>query len=103
LVSELTSAGRRAIGSVADILDTAAFGAAVDATIKAFGGVHVLVNNAAIFGQLTFKPFYEIGADEWDKVMAVNGRGTVQCGKAGVAPIPAPKYGQIHNKTSGPG
>ena len=42
VVHELTSAGHRAIGSVADILDAAAFGATVDATIKAFGGVHIL-------------------------------------------------------------
>jgi NAD(P)-dependent dehydrogenase (short-subunit alcohol dehydrogenase family) len=97
LVSELTSAGRRAIGSLADILDTAAIGATVDATIKAFGGVHILVNNAAIFGQLTFKPFYEIGADEWDKVMAVNVRGTVECVKGVLC---NQKYGKIINISS---
>ncbi len=101
LVHELTLAGHRAIGSVADILDPAAFGATVDATVKAFGGVHILVNNAAIFGQLKFKPFYEISTDEWDKVMAVNVRGTVECVKAVLPQMRAQKYGKIINISSG--
>ncbi len=101
LAHELTSAGHRAIGSVADILDPAAFGATVDATVKAFGGVHILVNNAAIFGQLKFKPFFEISADEWDKVMAVNVRGTVECVKAVLPHMRAQKYGKIINISSG--
>jgi NAD(P)-dependent dehydrogenase (short-subunit alcohol dehydrogenase family) len=101
LAHELTSAGHRAIGSVADILDPAAFGATVDATVKAFGGVHILVNNAAIFGQLKFKPFFEIVADEWDKLMAVNVRGTVECVKAVLPQMRAQKYGKIINISSG--
>jgi NAD(P)-dependent dehydrogenase (short-subunit alcohol dehydrogenase family) len=101
LVQELTSAGRRVIGSVVDILDPAALARTVDATIKAFGGVHILVNNAAVFGQLTFKPFFEISAEEWDKVMAVNVRGTVECVKAVLPHMRVQKYGKIINVSSG--
>jgi NAD(P)-dependent dehydrogenase (short-subunit alcohol dehydrogenase family) len=100
VVKEITATGQRAIGSTVDILDEAALAAMVAATVKAFGGVHILVNNAAIFGQLTFKPFYEISAAEWDKVMAVNVRGSIECVKAVLPHMRQQKYGKIINISS---
>jgi len=37
-----------------------------------FGRIDVLVNNAALYADLVFKPFYEFTVEEWDKLMAVN-------------------------------
>lgn len=37
--------------------------------------LHGLVNNAAIFSSLKLKSFWDIDANEWDQVMAVNVRG----------------------------
>jgi NAD(P)-dependent dehydrogenase (short-subunit alcohol dehydrogenase family) len=84
-VDAIASAGGKAIGSTTDIMKPDALAAMVDTTVKAFGGVHILVNNAAIFGQLTFKPFFQITAEEWDRVMTVNVRGSVECVKAVLA------------------
>ncbi|MGV3712883.1 SDR family NAD(P)-dependent oxidoreductase [Pseudolysinimonas sp.] len=44
---------------------------------KAFSGgrVHVLINNAAIYGGLRRAPFDEITEDEWDRVLSVNLKG----------------------------
>jgi NAD(P)-dependent dehydrogenase (short-subunit alcohol dehydrogenase family) len=42
----------------------------------AYGAVHGLINNAAVFSSLSLKPFWEIDSAEWDLVMSVNVRGT---------------------------
>ena len=47
-----------------------------------FGRIDVLVNNAALYGGLEPKPFHQLSVEEWDRVMAVNVRGTWLCIKA---------------------
>ncbi|MBI4482904.1 MAG: SDR family oxidoreductase [Acidobacteria bacterium] len=49
---------------------------------QAFGGIDVLVNNAALYSTLQRKPFHEISPEEWDRVMAVNLRGPFLCARA---------------------
>ena len=51
-----------------------------------FGGVDVLVSNAAVFATLKPTPFEAIAEAEWDRVMAVNVRGIWNCARA-VAPV----------------
>jgi 3-oxoacyl-[acyl-carrier protein] reductase len=59
-------------------------------TAETFGRIDILVNNAALFGGIEIKnfikPFDEIEAEEWDRVMAVNLKGIFLCCKA-VAPF----------------
>ncbi len=45
------------------------------------GGLDALVNNAAVV-DLERRPFWEIPADEWDRVLAVNVRGPWLCSRA---------------------
>jgi len=73
----------------------------VKATVAAYGTVHGLVNNAAMFGSLKLQPFMDIESDEWDKVMAVNTRGVFECVKAVVPIMRNQKYGKIINIASG--
>ena len=47
----------------------------LDAAVAAFGGLDVLVNNAAIYATIERANFWEIDPNEWDKVMAVNVKG----------------------------
>jgi NAD(P)-dependent dehydrogenase (short-subunit alcohol dehydrogenase family) len=51
-----------------------------DLAVKEFGGIDILVNNAAI--GIERKAFFEISTEEWDRVMAVNLRGYWLCVKA---------------------
>jgi len=44
-------------------------------TVERFGRIDILVTNAAIFGGIKLKPFYEVTEEEWDKLMAVNLKG----------------------------
>jgi NAD(P)-dependent dehydrogenase (short-subunit alcohol dehydrogenase family) len=56
--------GGRAIGLTADVTDEAQVGAAVDAAVAAFGGIDILVNNAAIFNK---KGVLDMSLAEWNQ------------------------------------
>jgi NAD(P)-dependent dehydrogenase (short-subunit alcohol dehydrogenase family) len=101
VVAEIKAAGGQAIGRVCDVTDPTAVAALVRATDEAFGGVQVLVNNAALFGKIPMKPFFEITSAEWDRVMAVNTRGPFECVKAVLPVMKRQHYGKIINITSG--
>jgi len=69
-------------------------------TVNAFGRIDILINNAAIFINIQRHPFYEISADEWDRVSAVNIKGPFLCAKAVFAQMKEQKYGKIINISS---
>ncbi|MGH7109006.1 MAG: SDR family NAD(P)-dependent oxidoreductase [Stellaceae bacterium] len=64
VVREIRAAGGQAIGQICDVSDPQAVAALVQATEQAFGGIQVLVNNAALFGKIALKPFFEIPSQE---------------------------------------
>jgi NAD(P)-dependent dehydrogenase (short-subunit alcohol dehydrogenase family) len=70
-------------------------------TVKAFGRIDILVNNAAIFSTLELRPFEEIDAGEWRKVMEVNTLGVFLCCRACVPHMRAAGGGRIINLASG--
>ena len=70
-------------------------------TMKAFGRIDILVNNAAIFSTLELKPFERIPAEEWRKVMDVNTLGVFLCCRACAAHMRKGGYGRIINLASG--
>lgn len=70
--------------------------AAVDATLEAFGGLDVMVNNAGIE---IVKPLFEQGEDEFDKVMGINVKG-VWLGMRHAVPALAESGGNIVNLAS---
>lgn len=100
-VAAIREAGGEAIGTVCNIADAGAVATMVAATLQAFGGVQGLVNNAALFATLPKRPFEEISSAEFDRVMAVNVRGTFECIKAVMPAMRAQGYGKIVNIASG--
>jgi NAD(P)-dependent dehydrogenase (short-subunit alcohol dehydrogenase family) len=60
---------------VFDVADDASVTALVAETVKRFGRIDILVNNAAVYSTLTPRNFDEWDVETWDKVMAVNVRG----------------------------
>lgn len=70
------------------------------AAIDAFGGIDVLVNNAALYGSLTFAPFDKLDESEWDSAMDVNVKGVWQCCKAVVPSMREREGGAIVNISS---
>ena len=100
-VETITAAGGRAIGVSCDVTDTAQIADMVKSTIEAFGGVDILINNAARVVDFDHGSFLDIDEAEWDSVMRVNTRGAFSCVKA-VAPIMRKAgHGKIVNISSG--
>ena len=97
----IRQAGGEVVSVAADVTSPGDVAAMVKATIDTFGGVHGLVNNAAMFGSLKQQHFTEIASDEWDKVMAVNTRGVFECVKACVPQMRKQQYGKVINIASG--
>lgn len=89
-----------AIAVRVDVADRASAGAMAEAALAAWGRIDVLVNSAAIFSTLVMKPFEQIGADEFDRVMAVNARGTFNCCQAVAHAMREQGAGKIVNISS---
>ncbi len=67
------AAGGEAIGVAADISDEASVKAMYDASANAFGSPDILIHSAAIFPKYAL---LDITPDQWDKIHAVNMRGS---------------------------
>lgn len=82
----LTAAGVKAIGVEVDITDPASVARMVERARDAFGGVDILVNNAALMLEALGNRTSTIGLDDWNRIFAVNLTGALLCSQA-VAPI----------------
>jgi NAD(P)-dependent dehydrogenase (short-subunit alcohol dehydrogenase family) len=68
-VAALEAMGISALFAKADVGDSPQVRSAVQAAVKQFGRIDVMVNNAAV---MTFDPVVKLTEADWDKVMAVN-------------------------------
>ena len=94
---EIADAGGRALAVQTDVADPGSVQGMADATLKAFGRIDALVNNAAIFSTLTMQPFDEIPLDEWERVMRVNVTGPYLCIRAVAPAMRKAQWGRIVN------
>jgi len=101
VAAAITDGGGRALAVRADVADPDAARAMARAATERFGRIDILVNNAAVFGNLALKPFDQIDGAEWDLVMRVNVRGVFECVKAVVPAMRARRSGSIVNISSG--
>lgn len=83
-----------------DISQWPAVQAMAAAVAERWGGIDGLVNNAAMAYRLGGQRFDSIREEEWDRVMAVNVRGTWNCCKAVVPYMRARGKGKIVNVAS---
>jgi NAD(P)-dependent dehydrogenase (short-subunit alcohol dehydrogenase family) len=86
---------------ICDVSDENSVKRLVARTMERFGKIDVLVNNAALYAPLHEQKFTEIDVDLWDKVMAVNLRGTFLMAKHVAPRMAERKYGKIINVGSG--
>ncbi|ULN48353.1 bifunctional aldolase/short-chain dehydrogenase [Mycolicibacterium goodii] len=79
-----------AVGIAADVTDEAAVQAAVDATVLAFGGIDIVVNNA---GLSLSKSLLDTTAEDWDLQHNVMARGSFLVSKAAARALIDQKLG----------
>jgi NAD(P)-dependent dehydrogenase (short-subunit alcohol dehydrogenase family) len=96
----INSGGGQAIFTQTDVTKYNSVERMVQATIGRFDRIDALVNNAAIYYGIDPKPFTEISEDEWDRMMAVNVKGTWTCARAVAPQMIKQEKGKIINVAS---
>jgi NAD(P)-dependent dehydrogenase (short-subunit alcohol dehydrogenase family) len=99
--ARFTAAGHRALGLAADVTVAEDMARMAEAARAAFGGVDILVNNAAYFSPIVPGPFEAIDPAEWRRVMDVNTLGLFLACRACVPLMKARGGGRIVNLASG--
>ena len=93
----LTAQGVRSLALTVDVADASAVQEMVARTIESLGGLHILVNNAAI---CPLAPIEEISETEWDRVLDVNLKGPFLCTQAALPIMRQQRWGRIINIAS---
>jgi NAD(P)-dependent dehydrogenase (short-subunit alcohol dehydrogenase family) len=92
VADEIVATGGKALAAQADITDTASVQAMADKAKATFGGIDILVNNAALMVEIVDKPLIQTDRARFDKGMAVNVWGAINCAQV-VAPFMAERGG----------
>lgn len=98
-VKRVEKEGGQAIFLKTDVSKEADCLAMAKAAFDRFGAVDILINNAALFGDIILKPFNEITSEEFKRVVDINTSGAFHCIKA-VFPYMKEKGGKIINISS---
>jgi 3-oxoacyl-[acyl-carrier protein] reductase len=101
VAEEIAAGGGEALFVRTDVAEETSCQEMVASTVRQFGRLDVLVNNAAVFSTITMKPFWELTVAEWDQLMAVNVRGVWLASKAVVDQMRRQGRGRIINISSG--
>ncbi|AYZ67751.1 3-oxoacyl-ACP reductase FabG [Burkholderia multivorans] len=97
IAAAFAEAGVTGRGAVLNVNDAAAAEALIDATVKEFGALHVLVNNAGITqDQLAMR----MKDEDWDAVIDTNLKSVFRLSRAVLRPMMKARGGRIINITS---
>jgi NAD(P)-dependent dehydrogenase (short-subunit alcohol dehydrogenase family) len=96
----ITASGHEALAVGVDISDQPSVERMVAATVDRFGGLDILVNNAALMAQIPRARLDTFPLDWWDKVMAVNVKGALICSQVSAPKMASRGGGSIINQTS---
>jgi NAD(P)-dependent dehydrogenase (short-subunit alcohol dehydrogenase family) len=97
----LRGAGLQAVSYAVDIADEASVQALIAFTVKTFGGLHILDNNAAATALAGDGDVMSMSVEVWDRIMGVNARGTMLMCKHALPAMIESGGGSIINISSG--
>lgn len=97
VVNEIKAAGGEAVANY----DSVEFGEKIiETAIKAFGRVDILINNAGILRDISFKNMKD---EDWDLIVKVHIKGAYKCAHAAWPYFRKQKYGRVINTASAAG
>lgn len=97
LVTEFTAAGREALALPTDVTFAAEVQALVDAAVRAYGRIDVLLNNAEV---MPHSPLERLKIEDWDRTIDVNIKGVLYGIAAALPHMMRQKSGHIINVAS---
>lgn len=102
LAEGIRAQGGEALAVRTDVTDPASTQEMARRTLERYGTIDILINNAAIFATvaMTRGLIEEISIEEWDRMMAVNLKGTFLCTLAVLPTMKAQRKGKIINISS---
>jgi NAD(P)-dependent dehydrogenase (short-subunit alcohol dehydrogenase family) len=100
VAKEIEAAGGSALPAAVDVADPASADAMAAAVVDAFGGIDLLVNNAAIYGGMKTEPLISVDLNYYYRFMSVNLNGALHCARACYASMTGRGGGAIVNQSS---
>lgn len=97
VVDEIKKAGGKAVANYDSVENGDKI---IDTAIKAFGRIDVLINNAGILRDVSFK---NIKDQDWDLIFKVHVKGAYKCARAAWPHFRKQKYGRVINTASAAG
>jgi NADP-dependent 3-hydroxy acid dehydrogenase YdfG len=97
LADELTGKGGQAVAVATDVTDRAQVQRLVDAAVRAYGRVDVMINNAGLMPQ---SPLGRLKTSEWDRMIDVNIKGVLYGIAAALPYMERQKAGHFINVAS---
>lgn len=97
VVDEIKAAGGKAVANYDSVVDGEKI---IDTAIKNFGRVDILINNAGILRDISFKNMKD---QDWDLIVAVHIKGSYKCARAAWPYFRKQKYGRVINTASAAG
>lgn len=101
VADEIVTAGGKAIAVQVDVADRASTLMMAEAATIAFGGIDILVNNAALMAELGQMSVTDIELNLWNRILSVNLTGALLCAQAVAPSMQTRGGGRIVNQTSG--
>ena len=97
VTDEIRSSGGEAVAQVTDITMGDQINALVETAVSSFGGIHILVNNAA---RSFFRPLMDLREDGFDKIFDTNVKGTFLLSRSAAKVMMGQGGGRIVNITT---
>lgn len=101
VAEEIRAAGGKAAAVRVDVSDESSTLAMGAAATEAFGGIDILVNNAALMVDISYDNCETVSLESWNKAFAVNLNGALLCSRAVLPSMRERGGGRIVNQTSG--
>lgn len=97
VVDEIKKAGGQAVANYDSVENGDKI---IETAIKAYGRIDVLINNAGILRDVSFKNMTD---QDWDLIMKVHAKGAYKCARAAWPHFRKQKYGRVINTASAAG